>query len=218
MDIFNENKSLSVIIFEKICEDILNEKYNPGEKITEVKLAEKFGISRTPIREALKQLEQHGLVENIANQGCFVREITVQDIEDIYTIYLTVESIAVKLSIERITKEDLEKLKEIYELMEFYTYKKNIDKIFQLSTKFHETIYKSMKSKFLGQILKNFRLFIKPYRYVSVKNEGRLYDMLKEYGLILQSFIEHDTEKAVAQVIKHNTVLKPIINSKSKYT
>ncbi len=115
MDLFDqkkENKSLTSIIFEKIREDILNGMYNPGEKIVEAKLADELGVSRTPVREALKQLELDGLVENIPNRGVIVKGVTAQDIKDIYTIREAIEGIAAKWSVERMSQEELDSLKE----------------------------------------------------------------------------------------------------------
>ena len=87
MDLFDqkkENKSLTSLIFDKIREDILNDKYSTGDKIVEAKLADELGVSRTPVREALKQLELDGLVDNIPNRGVVVKGISNQDIYDIY--------------------------------------------------------------------------------------------------------------------------------------
>ncbi len=206
MDLFDqkkENKSLTSIIFEKIREDILNGMYNPGEKIVEAKLADELGVSRTPVREALKQLELDGLVENIPNRGVIVKGVTAQDIMDIYTIRETIEAIAAKWSVERMSQEDLDSLKEIYELMEFYTFKKDVDKIFELNTKFHELIYSATNSRFLEHVLRDFQLFIKSTRYESLKTEGRMEHTLNEHKEILDAFIERDQDKAVEKIIEH---------------
>lgn len=206
MDLFDqkkENKSLTSIIFEKIREDILNGMYDPGEKIVEAKLADELGVSRTPVREALKQLELDGLVENIPNRGVIVKGVTAQDIRDIYTIREAIEGIAAKWSVERMSQEELDSLKEIYELMEFYTFKKDVDKIFELNTKFHELIYMATKSRFLEHVLRDFQLFIKTTRYESLKSEGRMEHTLQEHKEILDAFINRDEEKAVSKIIDH---------------
>lgn len=121
LDQKKENKSLTTIIFEKVREDILNDVYSDGEKIVEAKLADELGVSRTPVREALKQLELDGLVESIPNRGVIVKGITEQDIADIYTIRIAIEGIAANWSVRRISEEEVASLKEVYELMEFYT-------------------------------------------------------------------------------------------------
>lgn len=206
MDLFDqkkENKSLTSLIFDKIREDILNDKYVAGDKIVEAKLADELGVSRTPVREALKQLELDGLVDNIPNRGVVVKGISNQDIHDIYTIRVAIEGIAARWAVERMEEQVVEDLKEIYDLMEFYTFKNDIDKIFELNTKFHETIYMATKSRYLEQVLRDFQLFIKSTRSKSLKCEGRSTEALDEHKAILEGFIEHDAEKAYNATVKH---------------
>ncbi len=198
-----ENKSLTTIIFEKIREDILSDVYNNGDKIVEAKLAEQLGVSRTPVREALKQLELDGLVENIPNRGVIVKGISKSDIADIYTIRQAIEGIAAEWCIERITDQSLRDLKEIYDLMEFYTTKGDIEKICELNTKFHELIYHSTNSRYLEQILKDFQIFIKSTRNKSLRSEGRLEEALKEHRDIIDAIEKKDVEKAKMAVNHH---------------
>lgn len=206
MDLFDqkkENKSLTSLIFNKIREDILNDKYKTGDKIVEAKLADELGVSRTPVREALKQLELDGLVDNIPNRGVVVKGISNQDIYDIYTIRVAIEGIAAKWAVERMDDTVVETLIEIYELMEFYTFKKDVDKIFELNTRFHETIYNATKSRYLEQVLTDFQLFIKTTRNKSLKCEGRSEEALIEHKAILEGFIEKNSEKAYQATIAH---------------
>ncbi len=205
-NIFNRkktSKSLTSIVFEKIRDDILNGKYKRGEKIIEAKLAEELGVSRTPVREALKQLELDGLIENIPNRGVMVKGITKQDIQDIYTIRMAIEGIAAKWAIERMDDEDIEKLKEIFELMEFYTFKNDVDKVAELNTAFHEAIYNATKSRYLEHVLKDFQYFMKTTRYKSLKTEGRLQLTLEEHRKVLEAFIKRDSDEAVTVLLKH---------------
>lgn len=198
-----ENKSLTTVIFEKIRDDILNGKYKKGEKIVEAKLAEEFNVSRTPVREALKQLELDDLVENIPNRGVVVKGISKQDIIDIFTIRLAIEGIAVEWAIERMDHVDLQKIKEIYELMEFYTFKKDIEKFAELNTKFHEAIYKATKSRYLENVLKNYQVFMKVVRYQSLEKPGRLEGALMEHKRILEALSSKDVKMAKLVVLEH---------------
>ncbi len=212
MDLFDqrkENRSLTAIIFERVREDILNGKYSNGDKIVEAKLAEELGVSRTPVREALKQLELDGLVESLPNRGVVVKGITDQDIVDIYTIRLATEAIAARWAVERMEDSELEQLKEIYDLMEFYTFKEDVEKTFELNTKFHETMYRGTKSRYLEHVLKDFQLFIKSTRNESLKSEGRIDHALEEHKRILDAFLRRDADSAVDALVNH------IINSKN---
>jgi len=208
MDLFDqkkENKSLTSIIFEKIREDILNDQYTHGEKIVEAKLAEELGVSRTPVREALKQLELDGLVENIPNRGVIVKGISKQDIYDIFTIRMAIEGIAAQWAVERMSDEELAQLKEVFELMEFYTFKGDVVKISELNTKFHEIIYMATKSRYLEHVLRDFQLFIKSTRNKSLRSEGRIDTALAEHQKIVKAFMERDAEAAVEMLTYHIT-------------
>ncbi len=206
MDLFDqrkENRSLTAIIFERVREDILSGKYVNGDKIVEAKLAEELGVSRTPVREALKQLELDGLVESLPNRGVIVKGITDQDIEDIYSIRLAIEAIAARWAVERMEDSEVEQLKEIYDLMEFYTFKEDVQKTFELNTKFHETMYRGTKSRYLEHVLKDFQLFIKSTRNESLKSEGRIDRALEEHKRILDAFHDRNPEQAVEAIVGH---------------
>lgn len=206
MDLFDqkkENKSLTSLIFEKIREDILNGRYITGDKLVENKLAEELGVSRTPVREALKQLELDGLVENIPNRGVVVNGISREDIDDILTMRLCIESLVGQWAAERISENEIKELEEIYDLMEFYTAKDDVEKIFELNTKFHETIYTSTKSRYLESVLKDFQLFIKTARNNSLKSQGRLSFALEEHKAILEALKSHNVEMTRVALLYH---------------
>ncbi|RKD34160.1 GntR family transcriptional regulator [Thermohalobacter berrensis] len=210
--LFTGNKdtiSLSTKIFNFLRDSILDGKYKQGDKLVEIKLAKELGVSRTPVREGLKQLELEGLVENIPNKGVIVKGISEQDISDILTIRLAIEGIAAQWAVERMTNEDFKELKEIYELMEFYTYyKKDVEKILELNTEFHELIYKASKSRYLEYILKGFQRYMKGVRKKSLNTEGRLEEALNEHKEILKAFEERNPKKAKEVLEKHITKLK----------
>ncbi|MBM7563017.1 GntR family transcriptional regulator [Fusibacter tunisiensis] len=216
MDLFDqkkENKSLTSLIFDKIREDILNGRYVTGDKLVEIKLADELGVSRTPVREALKQLELDGLVENIPNRGVVVKGISQDDIEDILMIRLCIEGLVGQWASERISDEEISELEEIYDLMEFYTKKNDVDRIFELNTKFHETLYKATKSRYLEGVLNDFQLFIKSSRNNSLKMEGRLEVALEEHHRILEAIKIHDSSATKEALIAHISVSNANIKS-----
>jgi len=208
MDLFDqkkESKSLTSLIFDRIREDILNGKYISGEKLVEQKLAEELGVSRTPVREALKQLELDGLVENTPNRGVVVKSITKEDIVDILTIRLCIEGLVGEWAAERIGESEIKELEEIFDLMEFYTLKRDIDKIFELNTKFHEILYVAAKSRYLEGVLNDFQLFIKKSRSSSLKIEGRIEVALEEHREILNAIKTGDSKRTSAALTAHIT-------------
>ncbi|MBB6218432.1 DNA-binding GntR family transcriptional regulator [Anaerosolibacter carboniphilus] len=217
-DLLNEDNvgrlSLTSKIFNVIRDDILHGKYTEGEKLVEAKLAEELGVSRTPVREALKQLELDGIVENIPNRGVVVKGITKQDIQDIFTIRRAIEGIAATWAVERITDQELQDLKETYELMEFYAFKKDKDKFAEQNTRFHETIYKATKSRYLEQVLKDFQYYVKQTRKKSLENEGRMPHALEEHKAILDAFLDRDKERAEKALTVHvNNSMKNVENT-----
>lgn len=190
-------------IFEKIRQDIIDGKYKKGDSLVEQKLAEEFGVSRTPIREAMRQLELDGLVESIPNRGVFVYGINHEDIEDIYQIRRRIEGLAAFWAVKRITEEEMKELQNIYDLMEFYTAKGNIDQVAELNTRFHEVIFKAAKSKFLKKTLSNFQVYIQWARHASIKVEGRAQAALQEHKAIVEAFHQRDEKSAEMLIMEH---------------
>ena len=218
MDLFDqkkENKSLTSLIFEKIREDILNGRYVNGDKLVEIKLADELGVSRTPVREALKQLELDGLVDNIPNRGVVVKGISKEDIDDILTIRLCIEGLVGQWAAERILDSEIKQLEEIFDLMEFYSMKGDVDKMFELNTKFHETLYQSTKSRYLEGVLNDFQLFIKTARNNSLKSEGRMKIALEEHREVIHALKNHDIDGTRIALVNHiansNSNIKKIV-------
>lgn len=197
--------SLRNKIFSKIREDIIEGRYNDGESLVEKKLAEEFGVSRTPIREVIRQLELDGLVESMPNRGVFVIGITHEDIKDIYEIRILVEGLAAKWAAKKITDEELKALNNAYELMEFYTAKGDIEQIARYNTEFHEIIFEAARSKFLEKILRNMQSYIQWARLASLKTQGRSQKALKEHKAILEAFRNGDPLQAQMLIIEHVT-------------
>ena len=142
-----DHYSLSAKVFHSIREDILNGKYQANEELKEKNIGDDLGVSRTPVREALRQLELEGLVHIIPNKGAFVEGVTLQDIKDIYEIRTLLEGLCARWAAERITQEQLEELEEIVFLSDFHYSKENWDQILELDNRFHEMVYEACASK-----------------------------------------------------------------------
>lgn len=199
----DDKYSLRGRVYNIVRENILDGIYKAGENLIEMRLAEDLKVSRTPVREAIRQLELEGLVETIPNKGAIVKGINKKDMEDIYKIRLVLEGLAVKWAIEEISDEKIKELQEVYELMEFYTNKGDIENIEKLNTKFHQIIYEESKSNMLLHILKDFQVYAKLARYDSLKCSGRMEESLKEHGEILDAIKKKDYKLAEKYLIKH---------------
>lgn len=195
--------SLRERIFRQLRQDILNGKYKPGDSLVELKLAEELGVSRTPVREAIRQLELEGLVVSIPNKGVIVEGISKQDIEDIYAIRELLEGLAARWAIQRIDEEQLKELEDICELMEFYTEKGDLEHVGELNSRFHEIIFEATKSKPLKQILSDFQYYVESIRLASLKTPGRALQSLREHKEIVKAFKNKDVAAGENALVEH---------------
>lgn len=195
--------SLGNKIFVLLRDRILNDEYENGQKLNELALANELKISRTPIREALKQLELEGLVESIPNKGVYVKGFSPRDIDDMFEIRLSLEGLAIQLAIERMDEEHLVRIKDVFELMEFYTAKKDQEKINDLNILYHETIYQATQSTYFEQLLKDVHYYVSVTSRHSITRPERLESALEEHRAILDTIIEGDKDKAKETIQKH---------------
>ena len=198
-----KNLSLANQVYDAIEQNILNGVYASGEIISESKLSEELGVSRTPVREALKQLETDGLVENILNRGAFVVGMSDQDYEDMFELRKIYEIQAVKWAIERISEEEMEKLEETFEFMEFYTLRNDIDKMLTINTGFHQVIYEASHNRQLKKLLSSYQNFVKYKNAESVYDDDYLQSVLEEHRAIFKAFVDKDV-KAGAQAMERH--------------
>ena len=194
--------SLADSVFERIEGDILSGKYKKGETFTESKLSELFGVSRTPIREAIRRLEQEDLIR-ITTKGIEIKGISASDIEDIYEIRGRIEGLAEKKCSGIIAEEGLEHLKEIIDLQEFYTGKGLSEKVRDTDSAFHESIYSICGSGIYLSVLKNLHKRIKKYRKLSIQDPERAKRAVLEHREIYDALKKHDGELAEKLTAMH---------------
>lgn len=199
----NGASSLRSKVFLRIQTDILNGKYAPGESLVETKLSEELGVSRTPVREAIRQLELEGLVQSIPNKGTLVKGISAQDIEDIYTIRMRIEGLAARWAAEKITDEELKELREALELEEFYTIKNDSGHLLRFDSRFHDIIFNASKSTPLKNMLQSFHLYVQRARTISMESPHRAQKMLEEHRAILKAIEDRDPDSAEKLTTEH---------------
>ena len=203
---FHENSthSLSDAIAEIIRSRILQGEYEIGEKIKENRIAEEMKVSRTPIREAFKQLEQEGLIDYIPNRGCFAKGFTMRDIEDIYAVRRALEIMAVEWAVKNITPDETCALEDQLKQMEFYANEKNLEKVIETSEAFQEIIYHASGSRFLTQVLHSYKSYLeKTKKQVLEYGEDKLIEILKEYRDIFSCIEKRDLDGAIAGIERH---------------
>ena len=182
------NTPVSTGLLARMQADILTGEMQPGQKIIEQKLCEKYGVSRTPLREALRQLESDGLVEYILNRGYFVVGMSDRDFEDMFDLRKAYEIQAVKWAIERITEEEMESLEETFEFMEFYTMRNDIEKMLVINAGFHQIIYEASKNRMLQKLLTSYQSYLKYKSPEVVHEENYLSTLLEEHRAIFKAF------------------------------
>ncbi|MDD2215515.1 MAG: GntR family transcriptional regulator [Eubacteriales bacterium] len=195
--------TLSGNLFSQLRKDILRGKLKAGEKLSEQQVCDAYGVSRTPVRETFRQLEQEGLIETIPNRGAFVVGLSSRDVQDLYEMRKAFEVIGVRWAIQRITKEELEKLKEAYEFMEFYTLKEDTEKMLNINMSFHELIYQAAHNRMLAHTLYVYQLYIKETKANSVYLDGKLEEVLNEHKKILDAFVRKDIEAGEEAITLH---------------
>lgn len=194
--------SLADQIFEKLENDILTGKYQRGQLLTEIKLSESLGVSRTPVREALRRLEQEHIIEE-TSKGSLVLGITPDDLKDIYLIRQNIEGLAAYRAAKVITDEQLNELTEILDLQEFYASRGDAVHIKGVDHQFHELIYKYSGSNIIYNTLKPLHKKVQKYRQVSVQNSERAIDSVEEHRQILNALKAHDSQLAKETMTQH---------------
>lgn len=199
-----EHKTISLAdqVFEHLETDILSGKYQKGETLTESKLSLELGVSRTPIREALRRLEQEHLIEE-APKGVVVVGIGEKDLADIFEIRAALEGKAAALAAKNYTEEQINIVREALEFQEFYLGKQDPDRIKSMDSRFHETIYKMSGSTIFYDVLMPLHKKILKYRKASVSDSDRAAASVAEHRAIYEAILARDGELASRLISEH---------------
>lgn len=206
--------SLADQVFERLEEEILGGKYQPGELLTEAKLTEDLGVSRTPVREALRRLEQEHIVE-FSSKGILVLGLTDKDICDIYAIRLRIEGMAAAAAAARADVSEEKELLEALELQEYYVGRHDADHIKFMDSRFHELVYRMSGSVVLYDTLLPLHKKVQKFRKASVQNESRAESSLREHKEIYRAILAGDAAAAEAAMTAHvQNAMEHIIKKK----
>lgn len=187
-------RALYIEVAELMRQRIYSRELAPGSWIDEMKIAEEFGISRTPLREALKVLAAEGLVTMKVRRGAYVTEVDTQDLEDIYSLLALLESDAAAAVTEKATDAQIAELKSIHARLEQSTHSQQ--DFLQINEEFHFTILKIADNKWLIQVINDLRKILKLTRQQTLFKKGRIDESLSEHRDILQHIIARDAESA----------------------
>ena len=192
---------------EAICESlrnaIKNGKLKPGERLMEVQLAEELGISRTPVREAIRKLEQEGYVIMLPRRGTYVSSVTINDVKEIFEIRTALEKLSTGLAARRIENEELEQLQKLLASIEGYIEANDIDNIVKTDIEFHDLLYQVSRNSRLSGIISNLKEQLARFRTLSMSYPGRLKETLEEHREMVEAIASGDVESAREAAERH---------------
>ena len=192
----NEYLPLRDVVFNTLREAILHGELKPGERLMEISLANRLGVSRTPVREAIRKLELEGLVIMIPRKGAQVAQITEQDLNDVLEVRLGLEELAMQFACERIDEEHLQEIARAAQDFEDLMEEGDITDLAQAYVHFHELIYQATQNQRLIQIINNLREQMYRYRIEYLKDSAARKTLAREHQEIYQALKERDFVRA----------------------
>ncbi|KUO78610.1 MAG: GntR family transcriptional regulator [Desulfosporosinus sp. BRH_c37] len=195
-------KPLREIVFESMREAILNGILEPGERLMEIQLAEEMGVSRTPVREAIRKLELENFVVMIPRKGAYVAGVSSKDVADVFEIRSALEGLAAGLAAERITEDELEQMERVL-FFRASEIEMDLEQFVKSDTDFHALVYKASRNERLIQILANLREQIQRFRATSLAVPGRHKLAIEEHRMIVEALRNHNSEEAQSLAMAH---------------
>ncbi|MGI6144410.1 MAG: GntR family transcriptional regulator [Peptococcia bacterium] len=215
------SRPLGVLVYEALRDAIINRVLKPGERLMETELAEEMGVSRTPVREAMRKLELEGYIVMVPRKGAYVAGLSIKDITNLFEIRGALESLAAGLAASRATKEEIEEMERSL-VMEANLFKtSDVLNTIEVDTNFHELIYKASKNNRLQNLIIDLRDQIQRYRTTSLAVPGRMKFALSEHRRIVEAIAAGNVQEAQIATKEHiesaeNVLLEVISKNKSQ--
>lgn len=194
---------LREVVCETLREAIRTGVLKPGERLMEIQLAEELGVSRTPVREAIRKLELEGYVIMMPRRGTYVANLSIRDVNEVFEIRTSLDSLASGLAAERITDEELERLERLLVLIGEYIEENDMDKIVETDMEFHDLLYQASRNTRLVGIIFNLREQLTRFRATSMAYPGRLKETLEEHTRIVEAIAQGNVELAQKAAEEH---------------
>lgn len=211
------HRPLRELVFEQLRTSILNGNLKPGERLMEIDLAEKLGVSRTPIREAIRKLELEGLVVMEVRKGAYVADVSIKETLDILEVRSVLEGLAASLAAKRITDEELENLHNVFEEFNQAVAENDTQKMIEKDTLFHNLIFEATRNKKLMQMVNSLQELVLRFRVTYFTEFARAKEMPAEHQLIYRSILNRDPIAAQKNGQYHIDMLKEtLLNEESK--
>jgi DNA-binding GntR family transcriptional regulator len=200
------HQTLREKILETIRDAILKGSLKPGERVSEPELAERFGISRTPIREAFRQLESEGYLEVIPRKGAVVASLSERDVVEFYAIKSILEGHAARIAAERMTDREIERLEAINTKLQQIAADGDIKSFFRVHNEFHELFIKASGNDKLVELISQLVLKFNRLRLASLAQPGRMEISVQEHRKIIEAFRRHDGDRADS-LVRHTATI-----------
>ena len=210
---------------EVVCETLRNAivagTLKPGERLMEIQVAEELGVSRTPVREAIRKLELEGFVVMIPRRGTYVSDLSIKDVNEVYEVRTALDVLAAGLAVERITEEELEEMERLLVVFGECIEANDMDKIVDADSKFHDILYKATRNERLIGIVNNLREQLTRFRSLSMSYPGRLKDMLEEHTRLVEALGQRNATVAQKLANDHmanaeQTLLKTMLERRQQ--
>ena len=198
----SDKYSLRGKVFKKLREDILNGRYQENDELREAAIGEELGVSRTPVREAIRKLELEGLVVMVPRKGAYVAGMSMKDIHEVFELRSALEGLAVTLAAERITDDELEEL-ERQVVKESEEREADLDTIVFIDTTIHDMIYQAARNQRLVQFISILQEQLQRFRAASLSKPGRSKTALEEHKKIVEALAERNGKLAAKLAKEH---------------
>ncbi len=190
-----QTSSASNVAYVKLRDLITYGNLSPGEKIVESRLEKRFAISRTPIREAIKQLEKRGYVEIVHNRGAFVKKVSLDELEKTYDVLSVLESYAAKLAAGKVNDQAIRKLTEINEELKELGHLSKYRKYLEGNSEFHRILCEISGNNVLQNLSSELRDRVYRYRFLGITIPGHIKEYIAEHEVIIRGLKDRDAEK-----------------------
>lgn len=197
------SQALYLQVADRLREQIYQHDLAPGDAIDEMALCERFGISRTPLREALKVLSSEGLIELIPRRGSFVRSMDIDELNELFPVMAVLEGLCAREAVENCGPRDLQQLEKMHEKLEEFAEQSNIDAYYEQNFVFHQAVQDLSGNKWLQRVIGDLRKVLRLARHMQLTIPGRLEQSLEEHRNIMQAFSKHDPDLADQMMQNH---------------
>ena len=205
------HKPLREMVYEELKMQILKGSIIPGTRMMEVELAEEMGVSRTPIREAIRKLEKEGLVTIEPRRGAYASMISTEDMVEILEVRQDLEGLAAYFAANRMTEEKMEELREVSNSYNEAVKSGKMEDMIKYDTRFHHIIVESCRNKILVQMIEQLQELVLRFRYIYYDNFRRAENMPEEHEAIVAAISEGNADKARAAADIHIDRLKELV-------